>query len=400
MIFGYLALIAAAALFGPFLSGFRRLAVPVVVGEILGGALFGHSGLGWINADSPTIADLSVVGFAMLMLMAGTHLPFHDPNLRKSLRTGLITTALSFGFAAAVGIPLGHFVGVSPQILVLLLANSSAAVLMPIVHERKLDGPTVVITTTWVALTDTLTIGALPLVMATGKTLTIGLGALAVTIGALAAFVALKAFRMSSYGDDLRKQSKEKHWALDLRMSVLILLALSFLATQFGTSILLPGFACGAIISLVGKEPRRFAKQLIGLAEGFFVPLFFVTLGAKLDVSALFTSPENLKLLGVITAANIVVHVIVAKVVRLPYASGLAACAQLGLPAAVASLGLSQGILQPGQGAAVVGASMLSILVCTIGSAILARNPANIATAQALAVKAARAEEQHKFHEE
>src|SRR5262249_38835778 len=146
------------------------------------------------------------------------------------LRTGLITTVLSFALAAAVGIPLGHFVGVSPQILVLLLANSSAAVLMPIVHERKLDGQTVVITTTWVALTDTLTIGALPLVMATGKTLEIGIGAAAVTVGALAAFAALKWFRESTYGDYMRHLSKEKMWALDLRMTMLILLSLSFLA--------------------------------------------------------------------------------------------------------------------------------------------------------------------------
>src|SRR6185437_2695260 len=175
MIFGYLALIVAAGLCGPVLSGFRRLAIPVVVGEILGGALIGHSGFSLLPADNATVADLSIVGFATLMLMAGTHLPFHDPNLRKSLRTGFITVALSFTLAAAIGFPLAHFVGVSPQILVLLLANSSAAVLMPIVHERKLDGPTVVITTTWVALTDTLTIVALPLAMATGKMVEIGL---------------------------------------------------------------------------------------------------------------------------------------------------------------------------------------------------------------------------------
>jgi hypothetical protein len=46
----------------------------------------------------------------------------------------------------------------------------------------------------------------------------------------------------------------------------------------------------------------------------------------------------------------------------------LLASAQLGVPAAVVSVGLQSGILAPGQGAAIVGAAALSIGVAAVGA--------------------------------
>ena len=40
------------------------------------------------------------------------------------------------------------------------------------------------------------------------------------------------------------------------------------------------------IVALAG-EPRRLTQQLVGLAEGFFVPFFFVSLGARLNFRSL-----------------------------------------------------------------------------------------------------------------
>ena len=377
MTFGILALIIVAGLVGPLLSGIRRLSLPLVVGEIFAGIALGTSGFKLINTGDPTLSFLSDVGFAMLMFLVGTHLPLRDPNLRKALRTSLIATGLSFALAIPAGFLLAHFTGIAAPIFILLLANSSAAVAMPIVHERKLGGATVLFTTTWIAAADTLTIVALPLAMSTGKTVTVAIGASIVTGAAGMFFFALKLFRSSGVGDHLRQLSKERHWALDLRMSLAILFILGTLAVKFGTSVLVAGFAAGAIVSLVG-EPRRFTKQLIGIAEGFFVPLFFVVLGAKINVIALVKSPAMLMLTGLIVGSNVVVHVIVARLVKLPLSSGLVAAAELGLPAAVVSIGLATGLLQSGQAAAIIAASMLSLIACSIGAAVLSKNPANV----------------------
>jgi Kef-type K+ transport system membrane component KefB len=60
----------------------------------------------------------------------------------------------------------------------------------------------------------------------------------------------------------------------------------------------LAGFALGLVISATG-EPRRLARQLFGITEGFFAPLFFVWLGASLQVRELAAHPLLILGLGV-----------------------------------------------------------------------------------------------------
>jgi hypothetical protein len=54
-----------------------------------------------------------------------------------------------------------------------------------------------------------------------------------------------------------------------------------------------------------------------------------------------------------------------------PLAAGLAATATLGVPAAVVELGLADGLIDAGQGAAIVAASLVSIAVGAAGVRLL-----------------------------
>jgi hypothetical protein len=54
----------------------------------------------------------------------------------------------------------------------------------------------------------------------------------------------------------------------------------------------------------------------------------------------------------------------------------MAASAQLGMPAAAASLGLSTGLLSPAEAAALVAGGVLTLIPATIGSLLLARGAA------------------------
>ncbi|MBS1999441.1 MAG: cation:proton antiporter [Cyanobacteria bacterium SZAS LIN-2] len=376
MSFSILFVIVLCGLVGPLLAGVKRLSVPLVVGEILAGIIVGKSGLDLLNVADPTLVFLSTVGFALLMFLVGTHLPLRDPNLKKALRTGLVATVLSFVLAVPAGLLLAHLTGISAPIFVLILANSSAAVMMPIIHERHLDGQTVLLTSTWVAIADAVTIIALPMAMSTGNTITVTIGGALVLVTALVVFFGLGKLRETELMQYYRALSKARGWALDLRVSLAFLLGLCWMATSFGTSDLVAGFAAGAVVSLWG-EPKRLVKQLIGIGEGFFVPLFFVVLGAKLDFGALLHSPSNLMLTALIVAASVVVHVLVARIVRLPFYSGLAAAAQLGLPAAVVSLGLANHMLDSGQAAAIIVAALISLVSTTVGMNLLTKNAAN-----------------------
>jgi Kef-type K+ transport system membrane component KefB len=170
----------------------------------------------------------------------------------------------------------------------------------------------------------------------------------------------------------LRALSKERHWALDLRLSLLVLFLLAWIAQKGGTSILIAGFGAGVMVALIGG-PKRLSTQMRGVAEGFFIPLYFVVLGAQLDLAGLVDHLSMLALAGALVALNVLIHALAALLVRRPLAGGLVASAQLGVPAAIASLGLADRVLSSTVATAIVASAVVSLVVCTLGVEALVR---------------------------
>jgi Kef-type K+ transport system membrane component KefB len=138
---GELALIVAAGLAGPLLAASRRAFVPVVVGEIVAGVVLGRSGLDVIDVDNATVTFLAEAGFAMLMLSVGMHVPLHVRRLRRALGRGALAAGVVAiaapvgGLAVAELTETGH-----AAVYAVLLASGSAAIVLPMLQERKLDG--------------------------------------------------------------------------------------------------------------------------------------------------------------------------------------------------------------------------------------------------------------------
>lgn len=369
MSFGSLALVMAGGLLGPLLAGLPRLAIPLIVGELLAGMLIGHTGFRWVDPARPELAFLGDIGFAVLMLIVGTHLPLRTPGLPGALRGGAVATALVAVVAIPVAILLRHVTPLHDTgIIVLLLATSSAAIVMPVLAEGgQAPGPRALVAIAWVAIADVATIVAIPVVLASGHVGRVIFGSALVLAGAAVVYVAVRMADGRKRLDSAARTSLERGWALRLRLSLVSLFALAWLATHYGASVLIAGFAIGAVIALLG-EPKSIAQELIGVGEGFLVPVFFVLLGARLDVRALFNDPANLGLLAALFVAIVAVHVAVALITRAGLAAGLLASAQLGVPAAITSLGLSSGSIDPGQGAAIVAAAIGTVGVAAVGA--------------------------------
>jgi Kef-type K+ transport system membrane component KefB len=132
---------------------------------------------------------------------------------------------------------------------------------------------------------------------------------------------------------------------------------------------MLAGFSFGLVMAAIG-EPRRLARQLFGVTEGFLGPLFFVWLGASLDIRALRTHPSFVLLGLALGAAAVAVHAAMRLTGQPLPMAGLAA-AQLGVPVAAATVGNQLGVLKPGEGAALVLGALLTISVA-VGSGSLA----------------------------
>jgi Kef-type K+ transport system membrane component KefB len=210
----------------------------------------------------------------------------------------------------------------------------------------------------------------LPLVLQPSRAVRSVLGTLAVVAGALVVLMAAQYAREHGLVRRLRRLSKANAWALDLRLSLLVLFALAWLATLIGTSILIAGFAVGLVAAWLGG-PKRFSRQVTGVAQGLFVPLFFVVLGARLDLRAIASQPSLVALSAAIIGLNVGIHLAAAAFTRQPTGAGLAATAQLGVPAAVVTLGLQENVIGPGVGGAIVVAALASLAAAVAGTALM-----------------------------
>jgi Kef-type K+ transport system membrane component KefB len=374
--FVQLTVLMLAGLAGPLLSAGRRGLAPVVVGELVAGVALGHTGLGVIDPAAQPLPSFRAIGFAMLMLTAGTHVDIGSPSIRRGFVRGVVAFAVVAMAAVPAGILVDRAVGLDhPALLAVLIAGSSAAIAFPIIAERGLRGDDVAFLTAWVAVADSVTVVVMPLTLAGSTNLGAALGGdLAIIAAAALVLTLMTRIRRTAPSQTLRDRSLRRGWALQLRISVLLLLGLSAIAERTGASTLVAGFLAGMVIVRL-REPGRLALQLTGLADGFFVPIFFVLLGAELDLRALFTSPSRIALAVALAAAAVLTHLVAARVAGRGrvLATGLAGSAQLGMPAAAASLGLSTHLLAPADAAALVAAGCLTLIPATVGSLLLAR---------------------------
>ena len=374
MTFGVLALISLAGLAGPLLASGKRGLIPVAVGELAAGVVIGFSGFRWLDPAEPTTAFLAQVGFAMLMFAVGMNVPLRQPGLLSGLRRGGLAAVIAALLAVPFGIAVARATGTDhAAIYALLLASGSAAILLPALGEQRLlEDPRALTVIAQVALADIAAIVALPLVLQPSRALEAALGGLLVAVCVLLLFGLTRLLSPRPWVHQVRSWSRKRGWALDLRLSLLVLFGLAWVAERGGTSVLIAGFSVGLLVAAIGG-PKRFSRQVTGVAQGFMVPLFFVVLGARIDLRALGQHPILIALAALLVAFNVAVHALAARLTRQPLGAGLAATAQLGVPAAVVTLGLERHILTKGEGSAIVAAALVSLALTAAGVTLLAR---------------------------
>jgi Kef-type K+ transport system membrane component KefB len=367
--FSILALIGAVALLGPLLALPQRWRIPVVIGELAGGIAIGASGFGLVKASDPTFTFLADLGFGLTMFVAGSHVPLRDSRLRPVLLVGLVR-ALGVGLIAAIlGIALGVvFHNGHGALYAVLMASSSAALVVPVIEGEGLGGRKVLLTIAQVAIADTVCIVALPLVIDPAEALGAAGGALLIAVGAVVFYFLLRWLDRSGALHRFHKLSEKRSFALELRVSLIVLFALAAAAIATHVSIMLAGFALGLAVSAVG-EPKRLTRQLFALSDGFLGPLFFVWLGASLQLKALFSHP-NLVLLGVALGIGAILAHLVMRLFRQPASLGVLAAAQLGVPVAAATIGQNTHLLAAGEPAALILGALITIVGLAVGAQI------------------------------
>jgi len=372
--FGFhtLALLTAVGFAGPLLATLPGLRIPVIIGELVAGLIIGKTGFGVVDDADPTFQLFANIGFALVMFVVGTHVPVRDPALRSAAPRAFARAVLVGAVAAVLGVGLAAQFGTGHGALyAVLMASSSAALALPVIDSLRLQGPQVLSVTVQTAIADSACIVLLPLVIDPRRAPIAALGGLAIAACALVFFVLLRTADRRGWRRRMHDYSEKRRFALELRTNLLVLFTLAALAVSTHVSIMLAGFALGLVIAMVG-EPRRLARQLFGITEGFFSPLFFVWLGASLQVRELGSHPKFI-LLGIGLGLGAVLAHFAGRLLGQPLTLAALSAAQLGVPVAAATIGTQEHLLAPGEASALIFGALLTIAGTSIAGALAAR---------------------------
>jgi Kef-type K+ transport system membrane component KefB len=159
---------------------------------------------------------------------------------------------------------------------------------------------------------------------------------------------------------------------LPIRVSILLVLLLVYLAFELGLDVLLGAFAAGIVVRLftVGEDSKVIEGKLQAIGFGFLVPIFFVVSGIHFDLHILIHRPTALLRLVLFLGLFLIVRGLPALVVyrrELPLRERvpLALFSATGLPliVVITTIGTAEGRMLPENAAALVGAGVLSVLL-------------------------------------
>jgi Kef-type K+ transport system membrane component KefB len=393
----FLVIVTTAAIAGLVVTALGpRVAIPVVVVEIVFGILVGPQVAGIAKLD-PATHFFGNLGLGMLFFFAGYEINL-DRIQGQPLKLGAIGWVISLvlAYALAGALEAGHVV-VSGLYTGSAMATTAIGTLIPILRDagelRTRFGPYLLAAG---AAGEFGPIILVTLVLSTGHPLHEAL--ILVFFVALAVVTGVLAVRTAWRGWPLIERTFETSSQLAVRLSVVLVFGLVTLATQLGLDLLLGGFVAGMItrLALRGHELDVFESKLTALGYGFLIPFFFVTSGMAFNVDELFGTPVALLKLPLFVGLFLVVRGVPAMllyrgVLSLRDRSALAVfCAtELPLVVAITTLAQNAGEMRASTASALVGAAIISTLVFPLlGLRIRRGRPQEPAEPEALAAEA------------
>jgi Kef-type K+ transport system membrane component KefB len=367
----FLVIVAIAAVAGLVVTLLgARVAIPVVVVEILLGIVIGPQVAGIADLD-PATQFFGNLGLGMLFFFAGYEINFERIEGRP-LNLGILGWLISLvlAYALAGALEAGNIV-VSGLYTGSAMATTAIGTLLPILRDagelRTRFGPYLLAAG---AAGEFGPILLVTLVLSTGHPLHEAL--ILVLFVALAVATGVLAVRTPWRGWPLIERTFETSSQLAVRLSVVLVFGLVTLATQLGLDLLLGGFVAGMItrLALRGHELDVFDSKLNAVGYGFLIPFFFVTSGMAFNVDELFGDPVALLKLPLFVGLFLVVRGIPALllyrgILGLRDRAALAVfCAtELPLVVAITTLAQNAGDMRPSTASALVGAAIISTLV-------------------------------------
>lgn len=369
-------LVFSAAAVAPVLGmRLRKLGLPAVVIELALGVLLGPQVLAWVEINS-TLEALAGLGMAMLFFLAGCEIDLpaiQGRPLRGALSAWLLSLGLGMGLAW-LGLQQGWLSGSTAALVVgLALSSTALGILVPMLRDAEvLDsffGRQVM------AAGVVGELGPI-LLMSVLLSTRFGAGQQSLLVLAFLLLVLLLAWalarrvRIPRYLQALQRALTQSS-QLPVRIAMLLLCLLAYLAESFEIDLALGALAAGMIVRVLTQDSptHLLQEKLDGIGFGFLVPIFFVCSGVKLDVAAVLGSASGWRLTGLCLAGLLLAHLpmFLLGLRRMPAreALGLSLLSATTLSLIVAMTGIAResGRMNSAEAGALVMAGVLSVVL-------------------------------------
>lgn len=359
----FIVLLSAGAALVPFISS--RLNMPSSIGEIAFGMLL-------INLPMMHSPDwfgfFKELGLIYLMFIAGMEL-----NLRRLVRQGrfyvyLVTLPLPFLIMPFVFARMGM-----PMFLGVAVSAVSAGVLIPILRETGLMklpvGREIVNMTLTGEFVSIAVLAGLDIYHRHGLSVDAAWSLLRIGLFFTGAVLFLRVLYLLAWwnpGRVERVMQSEDPVEEGVRAVIFIVMLGALFAFHAGVEPILGSFVAGIVFSDVFKHKGRFEEKLNAVGFGFFIPMFFIGVGADFDL-ALFGSLRDVAMALMLSVAVLISNLpvlslplFVRMTLREAGAASLLLSSPLSMMIVAATLGMKAGMLPAEYFGPIVLASMIS----------------------------------------
>jgi len=373
-----------------FLSRFKQLRLPIVVGEILVGIIIGRSGFQLIPADEPILDFMAEFGFVFLMFLSGMEIDFSslsssNKKMERAERSNKLGPLGLAGISFAITLVLAFGVsfvlvqtGLAQNMWMmgLILSTTSLGVVVPILKEKRLIGGKFGQTLLFAALiadfATMLLITVMIAILSSGLTFDI----LLVGLLFLAFFIIMRFGNFLSSLTWIHSLIKELSHAtaqIKMRSAFAIMLIFVVLSESLGVEVILGAFLAGAIIALLKTfYDQEVVHQLESIGYGFLIPIFFIKVGLDINLRVIFETSSALLLVPILVIAALAVKFIPALIFRLNFtwreslSAGALLSARLSLIIAAAAISMRLNLITEALNAAILVVAILTVTLAPL----------------------------------
>ena len=291
-----------------FMARFQISNVPTAVAEIIVGIVMGSSGFNLITSTYD-LTFLSNLGVILLMFLSGMEIDFdllqRKNNPKGKSQAGKTVDPLKTAITAFIGIVVMAFVlayilrltGLFSEVMLaaIILMTVALGVVIATLKEKDILGRPIGQTILLTAVLGEV----IPLLLLTIYASVNGGNAeqlwLIILLFAAAIFLLRRFKQPYLWFAKITKATTQ----LDIRLAFFLIFALVTVAERVGAENILGAFLAGMVMKLL--EPSEATKdKLTSIGYGFFIPIFFIMTGVRLNLRSLFAHPSSLMLFPVL----------------------------------------------------------------------------------------------------